>query len=97
MIEMVGSIFSLPKRFKTRSVGPHRRFCVIILHRNRRAARLRHESDDSSGQQSAHGEYQVAERFELFYEGVELANGYHELLDPAVLRVRNELNNRASR
>ncbi len=31
----------------------------------------------------------LAERFELFYQGVELANGYHELLDPAVLRERN--------
>jgi len=30
-----------------------------------------------------------AERFELFYRGVELANGYHELLNPAVLRERN--------
>jgi lysyl-tRNA synthetase class 2 len=32
----------------------------------------------------------LAERFELFYQGVELANGYHELLDPAVLRARNK-------
>jgi len=31
----------------------------------------------------------LAERFELFYQGIELANGYHELLDPTVLRERN--------
>lgn len=36
----------------------------------------------------------VAERFELYYRGVELANGYHELLDPAVLRQRNRENNK---
>jgi lysyl-tRNA synthetase class 2 len=35
----------------------------------------------------------VAERFELYYRGFELANGYHELLDPAVLRERNRRNN----
>jgi len=35
----------------------------------------------------------VAERFELYCRGVELANGYHELLDPQVLRERNRANN----
>jgi elongation factor P--(R)-beta-lysine ligase len=35
----------------------------------------------------------VAERFELYARGIELANGYHELLDPAVLRQRNRENN----
>jgi lysyl-tRNA synthetase class 2 len=37
----------------------------------------------------------VAERFELYVRGIELANGYHELLDPAILRERNRQNNAA--
>ena len=41
------------------------------------------------------GDPPVAERFELYANGIELANGYHELLDPATLRERNRTNNAA--
>lgn len=49
-----------------------------------RLVRVRSLTDDA---------VRVAERFELYYRGIELANGYHELLDPSVLEERNRSNN----
>jgi lysyl-tRNA synthetase class 2 len=37
----------------------------------------------------------VAERFELYVDGIELANGYHELLDPDELARRSHQANEA--
>ncbi|MEX0679598.1 MAG: EF-P lysine aminoacylase EpmA [Pirellulales bacterium] len=40
------------------------------------------------------GDPPVARRFELYLRGVELANGYHELVDPRQMRERNRTANR---
>jgi lysyl-tRNA synthetase class 2 len=39
------------------------------------------------------GEEPVAKRFELYARGIELANGYQELLDPEIFRARNQTAN----
>jgi elongation factor P--(R)-beta-lysine ligase len=53
----------------------------ILYHYPASQAALAKTTIDAAGNQ-------VAERFELYYRGIELANGYHELADAAELRRR---------
>jgi lysyl-tRNA synthetase class 2 len=58
-------------------------------------AKLRTETVSSGNASSESLKKTVAERFELYFHGIELANGYHELLDAAELRRRNTAANAA--
>jgi lysyl-tRNA synthetase class 2 len=52
-------------------------------------AKIRGERIPATPQSAESSIVRVAERFELYFRGIELANGYHELLDAAELRRRN--------
>ncbi len=51
-------------------------------------------SQSALAQVRTDNDVEVAERFEIYVDGVELANGYHELLDAAELARRNAATNR---
>jgi lysyl-tRNA synthetase class 2 len=50
-------------------------------------------SQSALAKTAMHGEEAVSYRFEIFYNGIELANGYHELTDPVEQRQRFETAN----
>ena len=54
---------------------------------------LHHYPASQAALARVHGKMPMAERFELYVRGIELANGYHELLDPDVLADRNRIAN----
>lgn len=72
----------------TAGVEPHlgQTTPTIMYHYPPSQAALAQVTQDEAGNQ-------VAERFELYVRGLELANGYHELLDPVEFRHRQETAN----
>jgi lysyl-tRNA synthetase class 2 len=70
----------------TRKVQPH-------LGRGRPAILFDYPASHAALARVRPGDPPLAERFELIVDGIELANGYHELLDAEVLRDRNRANN----
>ena len=71
--------------------------CVVEQHlgRGRPTILCEYPASQAALAQVRPGDLPVAERFELYVEGLELANGYHELLDASVLRERNRAANAA--
>ncbi|MBM3208162.1 MAG: EF-P lysine aminoacylase GenX, partial [Chlamydiae bacterium] len=51
-------------------------------------------SQAALSQVTEHDNLKVAERFEIYYKGIELANGYHELSDSAEQRTRFSISNK---
>ena len=74
----------------TQKVEPH-------LGQNRPTILYDYPASQSALARIREGNPSVAERFELYARGIELANGYYELLDPAALRARNRDNNELRR
>jgi lysyl-tRNA synthetase class 2 len=64
----------------THGLEPHLNFTVVTDYPGFQASLSKTRSVD--------GHYEVAERFEFYYQGVELANGYHELTCPNQQRER---------
>jgi lysyl-tRNA synthetase class 2 len=70
---------------------------LVEPHLGKRAPVILHDYPASQAvlAQLRAGDPPVAERFELYVQGIELANGYHELADPDAIRARIRTSNAA--